>query len=320
MKKILYVVHRYAPYPGGSENYVQAMAEETASRNNIVAVFTGEHKGNYNGIRVSNNPNILLESWDLIVVHGGDVGLQNFVLSNAKNIKSPILYLIVLPSESSICLQALKDCKYLGWSTEADLRHLEKFNVKTKGVQVRHGIKLLDSIGSAGFKQKYNLDINKKMFLSCGGYWPNKAMKELSTIFNDLKIDDSFLVLTGYDNRNNLMPSETNYVKPFLIEDKKEVMSAILESDVYILHSYTEGFGLVLLESMINKTPWAARNIAGAESMQEYGFTYSSDDQLINYIKTYKKPSLEEMVKRQNYVLENRLIINTVNDILIILQ
>jgi len=36
MKKILYVVHRYAPYPGGSENYVRDMAEETLRRGHDV--------------------------------------------------------------------------------------------------------------------------------------------------------------------------------------------------------------------------------------------------------------------------------------------
>jgi len=40
MKKILYVVHRYAPYPGGSENYVRDMAEETLRRGHDVTVFT----------------------------------------------------------------------------------------------------------------------------------------------------------------------------------------------------------------------------------------------------------------------------------------
>ena len=30
--KLLFVVHRYAPFPGGSEYYVQAMTEEALSR------------------------------------------------------------------------------------------------------------------------------------------------------------------------------------------------------------------------------------------------------------------------------------------------
>jgi len=72
MKRLLFVVHRYAPYPGGSENYVRDMAEECVSRGHEVWVFTGEHKGDLNGVRVTSDANILGQIFDLIIVHGGD--------------------------------------------------------------------------------------------------------------------------------------------------------------------------------------------------------------------------------------------------------
>lgn len=318
--KILYVVHRYAPFPGGSENYVRDMAEETLSRGHDVTVFAGEHKGDLNGVKVTSDTQILLKPFDLIVVHGGDVAVQNFVLANAKKISSPILYLLILPSKSTVCLQALQDCKYLGWSTLADQRHLKEYNVEHKGIQVRHGINLKSSIGTPGFKKKYGITA-PYMYLSCGGYWPNKAMAELSQIFNNLKYEAQ-LVLTGYDNRNNLMPAETEYVKPLLIKDREDVMSAISEADLYILHSYSEGFGLVLLESMVNNTPWVARNIAGAETMEGLGFTYSKDTSLIKYLDNFgsDRPKFNELEKRKYYVLTNHLIKNTVDDILNILK
>ena len=86
--RLLFVVHRYG-YPGGSEIYVQGMAEESCRRGHSVAVFAGEHRGNMNGVSVTHDPTILGQQWDLVVVHGGDVVIQNFVLSNAKQIKSP---------------------------------------------------------------------------------------------------------------------------------------------------------------------------------------------------------------------------------------
>ena len=70
MAKILYVVHRYAPYPGGSENYVRDMAEETVRRGHDVTVLAGEHKGDLNGVKVTRNFQIMgSELFDLIVVH-----------------------------------------------------------------------------------------------------------------------------------------------------------------------------------------------------------------------------------------------------------
>ena len=312
--KLLFVVHRYSPFPGGSEIYVQSMAEESLKRGHKVAVLTGEHKGDLNNVHVTSDPSIFNQGWDLVVVHGGDVSVQNWVLSQATEIQKymKILYLIVLPSHSQVCINALKDCAYIGCSTVQDWEHCEKYNVLNKAVKIRHGIKLENCVGISGFKQKYN--INKRMFLSCGGYWPNKAMIELSKIFEESKLNDSILVTTGYDNRMNLMPQRTENVLPLLIDDRTEVLSAIKDADCLIMHSYQEGFGLVLLEATINKTPWIAREIAGAKELKKYGQTYQTDDQLYNLLNTFNRNSTV-IDNSYEYVLKNHLIQHTIDDI-----
>ena len=318
MKRILYVVHRYAPYPGGSENYVRDMAEETLGRGHEVAVFTGEHKGDWNGVRVSGDPNILMEKWDLIVVHG-DASAQNIVHMNSHIIPSDILYMIIRPVATEICLRALYNSKYIGCSSLADWDHVKKYNVLDKAVEIRHGIDPKISVGRPGFKEKYGIKTDK-MFLSAGGFWQNKAFDELVDSFNKSNLTDTTLVLTGYDNRSNLMPAATEFVKPFLIDDRDEVMSAISEADLYVLNSYEEGFGLVLLESMLNNTPWAARNIAGAATMRGYGFVYDTQDELIEYMKNFNRLGLISSDETYDYVVNNRMISNTVDDIMRILQ
>lgn len=315
--KLLYVVHRYAPFPGGSEIYVQSMAEESLRRGHDVTVLSGEHKGDYRGIKVTSDGNVLSQPWDLIIVHGGDVSVQNWVLSNAKNIQSKMLYMIVLPSHSPICLQALQDCAYIGCSTEQDWDHCKKYNVLNKAVKIRHGITLDNCIGIKGFKQKHN--ITKKMFLSCGGYWPNKAMKELAHVFEEARVNDSILVTTGYDNRMNLMPKQSENVLPLLIDDRSEVLSAIADADCLIMHSWQEGFGLVLLEAMVNNTPWIARQIAGAKELKDYGQTYTDDLQLKQLLWVFNRP-VESLIRARDYALNNHLISNTVDDIEILIK
>ena len=311
--RLLYVVHRYYPYPGGSEYYVQAMAEESLSRGHQVAVLSGEHKGDQNGVHVTSDANILLQPWDLIIVHGGDVHVQNFVLSNAKNIPNPILYMLILPSESPLTIQALTDCRYLGWSTPADHAHISKYGMSSKARQVRHGIKHHESIGKPGFKAKHG--ITKRMFLSCGGYWPNKLMRELADVWLRADIADAVLVTTGYDNRMQLMPAAVpGKVMPLLIDNKDEVMSAISEADCYLLHSSQEGFGLVLLESMLNGTPWVARDIAGASLMKDYGKVYHTDDELIDIIRSFD-PAAHDRQAAKDYFMANHTIRATVDDI-----
>ncbi len=312
MKKILYVVHRYAPFPGGSEIYVQNMAEETLRRGHQVTVFSGEHKGDLNGVTVTSDANVLLHKWDLIVVHGGDVNVQNFVLSNSHRIPSPILYLIVLPSNSQVCLDAMQSCAYIGCSTKQDWDHCEKNSVMSKAVPIRHGIKWQDCLGTPGFKAKHG--ITKRMFLSCGGYWPNKAMRELASLFEASGISDAVLVTTGYDNRMDLMPSKSDMVIPMLINDRNEVLSAMYDADCMIMHSRQEGFGLVLLEAMLNQTPWISRNIAGANLLGKFGKTYESDAELLSLIRKFDRAAFDIQAGYE-HVTSNHLISNTVDDI-----
>lgn len=315
MKKILYVVHRYAPYPGGSENLVRDLAEETLSRGNHVGVFTGEHKGNWNGVRVSSDVSIFNETWDLIVVHGGDVGIQNLVLNNIQRLPYPVLYLLIKPSESEICMKGLRDARWLGCGSNQDWNHVKKHNVEQKSVYIPFSINQKESLGKEGFKKKYNIKTSR-MFLSCGGFWPHKAMRELSSLFEKLNIPDTTLVLTGYDNSYNFMPSETHTIKPFLIENRTDVLSAIREADLYIMHSFEEGFGLVLLESMLNETPWVARNIAGANFLDQFGMIYDSDEELMTYLKSFTEISNEKIVAAKNHVLGGHLAKHAVDSIL----
>lgn len=314
-KKICFVVHRYPPFPGGSEYFVQQMAEESLRRGLDVTVVTGEHKGDLNGVKVTSDGNDLLNK-DLVVVQGGDVSVQNFVLSNAKNINSPMLYMIIKPSESNVCLQALYDVKYVGCSALEDWEHVKKYGVESKSHKVIHGISPIDCIGEKNkFKNKFNIPKDKKMFLSCGGYWPNKKMIELANAFREANPKDSILVTTGYDNRFGIMPHASENVIPLMVDDPMDVKDAIADADCYIMNSDAEGFGLVILESMINHTPWIARNIAGARLLSEFGQVYETEAQLIPLIQNFERDE-NKISRAYSHVMANHLITNTVDDIL----
>jgi glycosyltransferase involved in cell wall biosynthesis len=317
MKRILYVVHRYAPFPGGSENYVRDMAEETLSRGHEVAVFTGEHQGDWNGVKVTSEPNVLLEKWDLIVVHGGDVGLQDFVLNNISKIPSPVLFMLIRPSTSLTYMNAMRETSFIACSTIEDWEFVKKMGVENKSVQVSHGIDAKGSLAKnkINFREKYGIKTDY-MWLSSGGFWPNKAFHELIGVFKEVGRKDVTLVLTGYDNRHGIMPKEEDNLRVMMLDDRSEVLDAISGADLYIMHSHSEGFGLVLLESMLNKTPWAARNIAGSKLMKDYGFTYDNDAELIKFLSEFKSAHDDVLANNFLFVNNNHLIKNTVDDIL----
>jgi hypothetical protein len=247
-------------------------------------------------------------------VHGADVEVQDFILSRAKLIPSPILYMIIRPSHSALALKAMQDVAYIGCSTHEDWAHVKHYGHEAKAFKIQHSIPMNTSMGVAGFKEKYNIT-TQKMFLSCGGFWAHKAMRELVAVFKAAALADTTLVLTGYDNRQQIMPQKEDNILPIMLDDKQDVMNAIAEADLYIMHSFEEGFGLVLLEAMLNHTPWAARHIAGAITLQEFGFTYQNDAQLIDYMQNMQRDSAR-IAKANQHVKDFYMIKNTVDDIL----
>ena len=317
--KICFVVHRYAPYPGGSEYYTQQMAEECVRRGIETSVFSSEHMGDLNGVTVSSNVSVLQQQ-DLIVVHGGDIDIQNFVLKHAKVLGAPVLYLLIKPSESEECLKGLENAAFIGCSAMEDWEHVKKWKVVYKSYQVRHGISGNDCLGIIdNFKFKYNIPLDKRMFLSCGGYWPNKRMIELCEAFNEANLHNTILVTTGYDNRRNLMPHASKNVYPLLVADPRDIKNAIADADCYIMNSDAEGFGLVLLESMLNRTPWISRNIAGAKLLNKFGITYETEGELVNILQEFDSDKID-VESAYDYVIKNHMISNTVDDILSVIK
>lgn len=322
MAKVLFVVHRYAPFPGGSEIYVQNMAEEMLKRGHDVTVLAGTHDpnvlaaGDYHGVKVTSDHNILLKPFDLIIVHGADVGSQDVVHMNAHQIPSPVLYLLIKPSVSPAAMTGLRAHRFLGVSTQEDRDHLEMNGVRVKGRQVRHGIRLEDSIGQKHAPKAF------KTFVSVGGFWAHKGFQELAVAFTEAMghRTDYQLHLYGYDQAH-LAPQETDQIKCFYGRPREEVMDAIANADLYIMNSYEEGFGLVLLEAMVNEVPWAARNIAGATLLSDHGCTYDDKNGLMRIMDSFANQKTDSIYKTKlttakNYVLKNHLIQNTVDDIL----
>jgi glycosyltransferase involved in cell wall biosynthesis len=305
MSKILYVVHRYAPFPGGSEYYVRDMAEESLKRGHEVAVLTQTHQGDLNGVRVSDDyQNILNEKWDLIVVHGSDVISQDIVHINSHQLQSPVCHMIIKPSDREIALHGMKHNRFLAYSTSMDIEHIKKHGYLHKARRVRHGVvpetTIVPVVGQ-----------KKDIYVSAGGFYPHKAMIPLAEAFERSSLKGE-LHLYGYIEGE--LPKETDRVKVFFGKSKAEVMSAINDAKAYIMNSYEEGFGLVLLESMLNHTPWFARNIAGAKDMATYGYTYETEEQLMYFLETM--PQLDAKVKdAYNYAMANHTIVQTVNDI-----
>lgn len=314
-KRILFVVHRYVPFEGGSEYYVRDMAKEMFHRGYDVTVLAHEHKGDQGIIKVTSDYNILVnEKWDLVVVHGGDVISQNIVHANAYQISqiNPVCYMLIKPSESEVCMNGLNLHKVVSYSTKIDIDFLKKHGKLNKARRIRHGIVPETTM------VKLNLVGPTPYYVSAGGFWPHKAFVPLAEAWEKSDIT-SELHLYGYGP--GFIGEDTDRVKWIPGKSREDVMYAIAGAQGYIMNSYEEGFGLVLLEAMMNETPWYARAGSGAaDDLSEYGTIYSTEDGLIDILKdrydwSWKQNPGSQTKKAFDYVMANHTITQTCNDI-----
>lgn len=321
MSKILFVVHRYYPYPGGSEYYVKNMAEEALKRGHDVTVLTSTHKGDQNGVKVTNDFSILTkELFDLILVHGGDVQAQDTIHVNGYSLNrsgQKVAYMLIKPSDTKICLNGLKHHKYVTYSTSADINFIKNHHVEYKARRIRHGVNPADTI----IKKPKKLG-HKTVFVSAGGFYPHKQMKELAYAFESYYGNNNpnyELHMYGYgaDDPSWLPQSYGPSIKIFVGESKETVMKAISGADAYIMNSSEEGFGLVLIEAMMNNTPWFSRYTPGAMDMQNYGVLYSQESDLFaNIDNALGDPLLPIKIEKAfEYAMSEHSIQATVDDI-----
>lgn len=310
MSKLLFVVHRYAPYPGGSEYNVQRLAEEALRRGHQAVVLADTHLGDYRGVHVTSDRRVTLELFDLIVVHG-DCSTQKAVLAKAHQLPSPMLFLLVEPKATGPVCHGMCHADFLGWGTSFDLAHFRRFGHESKARRCRYGVPA-SAIGRSGFKATFGIT-TPRMYLSAGGFWPRKGMEELTEAFLESRPPDTTLVLMGYDLRRG-KPDGVPGVRVLVPDDHQEVLDAMREADLYIMNSRSEGFGLVLLEAMLNRTPWAARDIAGAHDLRDYGTVYSTYEDLVCILKSLE-PNPAQVARAYEQVLTHHLVEHAFDDI-----
>jgi glycosyltransferase involved in cell wall biosynthesis len=285
--RLCLVCHRAAPYPGGTESYVQAMAEAAQARGHTVMVLAGSHQGPHNGIEITDDIRCVTDMrHDLIVTHGATDGPPRQCLDQADQLPSPVLYMLVAHKLRHVRRRHLKAATLLGWSTPLDQRVIARAAAGARAVPVRHGIDIASARGTPGFRARHGIAPDRRMFLSCGGYAPHKRMRALARIFRRSE-GDSLLVTTGYSARPGAMPRPSDRVMPLENLSHDEVLSAMAEADGYLMHSREEGFGLVLLEAMVNRTPWIAHATGGAEVLAAHGQVYRRGSELLAHLNRF---------------------------------
>lgn len=310
--RILFAVHAFVPNVGGSEYYVYNMAREMIKRGHHVEVYAHNWDNplagvtyEYEGIKVTASDSVLYEKWDAIVVHGGDVFTQDYIHGQATTLQN-VVYMLIKPSDRPYPLHGLKHHKWIAYSTSKDIEFIKAHNVEHKAVRMRHGIVL---------PKVPEVVSRNNVYVSAGGFWPHKGFQELAQAWEQSGITAE-LHLYGYA-RSDLKGQDTERVKWLFNQKQETIYDDIAHSKGYIMNSYEEGFGLVLLEAMALKTLWYARKGVGAvDDLSNYGYAYDNVDQLIDMVKTQPFIYVADHVqKAYDFVIANHSIVNTCDDL-----
>lgn len=325
MAKILYVVHRYAPFPGGSEYNTQRMAESSKSLGHEVVVLSPTNQGDYNGIKVVSDFSVLETKWDAIIVHG-DASAQNTVHQLGDTLNSPILYLMIRAHDDPIVRIAMKNAKWIGCATSEDRELVDKLCYNDKRIDIDYSIGTAPVLDrkTAQLKEKFSVS-RDVVYLSCGGFAPHKGFSNLVEAFCKLQRDDVELVLAGYDLGHGF-PDYIKYgiehnkkIQAFYLENPADVYELMSISDLLIWNSEfgSEGYGLVLLESMYMKCNWIGKDMVMGHDLHAAGFgkVYKTNEELLFLLEEFQYNE-DEAIKARKYIEDTHLQLNTTKKML----
>ncbi|MCX5686495.1 MAG: glycosyltransferase [Candidatus Omnitrophica bacterium] len=140
----------------------------------------------------------------------------------------------------------------------------------------------LNDHGSVSLREKYPDLLNKKIILFLGRIHPKKGLDTLAEAFKKIcdKRNDVYLVIAGTGEESYVNLVKSNFKKPgignrviftgmLLGRDKS---FAFYTSDLFILPSYGENFGIAALEAMACGLPVIVTNKVGLfPDIKEYG-------------------------------------------------
>ena len=180
--------------------------------------------------------------------------------------------------------------KVLALTTE-ELNEYKMMNVLEKNIEiVPNGINISDynNLPKKGeFRKKYNIHNNEKIILFLGRIHKIKGLELLVHTFIDLskKMDNIKLIIVGPDDgflqKLNEIINESKLNEKILLTGPlygEEKLCAYVDSDVYVLPSFHEGFPITILEACMCGTPVITTNHCGIpELVRKFGFVVESD-------------------------------------------
>lgn len=128
-----------------------------------------------------------------------------------------------------------------------------------------------------GFREKFGVRA-PRMLLYAGGFYDNKRVDFLVQAMAHVK-SDAELVVIGRDSSGGPMQARAQKLAKDLgakarflgVIDRKDLVRAFFESDLFLLASSFEGYGIVLLEAMAAGVPFVSTPAGAAPDLAREG-------------------------------------------------
>lgn len=168
------------------------------------------------------------------------------------------------------------------------------------------------------FKEKYNIPVNRKMITCISRIDPQKNQKILIRVLDSLiqKGEHVHLLLAGPTTSKQYLKEIKEEVHQYKLEsfvtivhdiapESTELLSAYKSSDVFILPSIHEPFGIVILEAWASKIPVLASKVGGMKDLiqnRKNGFLFDPNS-IHEILKCYDILSKNQNIR--NAIVEN---------------
>ena len=254
---------------GGQSQAIFDLSDELKKKNISHTVYTSKNNGlnqmNYNLFNEIKNKDLIhnFGIWSMFHIYNYYLAKKNkkpLIISplgmmepwplSQKKIKKHLAYFIYQK-------KILHNCDFIHATSKMEADNLLKLGIKNKIEFIPHGTNLNYTVPDE--KYKFSLSKGKKILLFLSRFDNKKGIFELIKQFNKINNKNWMLLISSYENDNYLKAkkefkdNKNIYFFGKSNHENKEKLYSI--SDFFVLPSYSENFGLAIMESLSYSCP-----------------------------------------------------------------
>ena len=187
----------------------------------------------------------------VLTIHGSDI----FILGRKSILKPVIKFVLRNSSQIFVVSEAVKK----------EVLKIENVEQKTKITWNAVDLERFNPKNKSLFKEELGLEDDKPIILFVGNLVPQKGVKYLIKAKKYIKTDSYLLIVgSGPLLRELKAIVENEDLKDVIFIGSRDDVEMIMpQSDVVVLPSISESFGIVILEAMASGVPVVATNVGG---------------------------------------------------------